>query len=95
MKRFLMALHFEANVVIEADSLEEAIDKGREQLDKRHVYVDAQVEQLVQDAYARGQGDMVPPLDPNQPVWLKSDPDYINDNDPIYLEEVKDESNGN
>lgn len=94
-QKFLVALHFEADVTIEAENEEEAIDKGRDMLDKRHVYQDDEIMRQLIRTYADGKLGRKPPVERPEfrgvGVAAISDPDYINDNEPVILEEVKDE----
>ena len=94
-RKFIVALHFEANLEIEAENEEDAIDKGYDLMHKRHVYVDDEVAKHLAKAYMDGAEHRPPPdKDPKYDVIgvaAISDPDYICDNDPVILEEIKDE----
>lgn len=95
-RKFLVELKFEANVVIEADNEEEAMNKGREILCRRHVYEDKQLLELVNQAYSDGLrcDDSHPMIEcggRRKEMREFSDPDYICDNDPVILEEIKED----
>lgn len=94
-KKFIVALHFEANIEIEAENEEDAIGIGFDQLRQRHVYKDAEVARQMIRAYSDGRNGRKPPMERPEfrgvGVAAISDPDYICDNDPVILEEVKDE----
>lgn len=93
-RRFLVALHFEANVEIEAEDEEQAIGKGFEQLNERHVFKDADIRELGRRCYDAGVYSRVIPVLENpakseEYICSIADEDYVCDNDPVILEEIK------
>jgi len=93
-RKFLVALHFEANVEIEADNEEDAIGKGHEMMNARHVYKDSDVSSQLIRTYCDGMKGLAPPMErpefKDAGVASISDPAYVCDNDPVILEEIKD-----
>lgn len=94
-RKFIVALHFEANVEIEAEDEDDAIGKGYDLLHQRHVYKDDEVIRQLIRAYSDGRNGRKPPMERPEfrgvGVAAISDPDYICDNEPVILEEVEDE----
>lgn len=91
-RKFNVYLEFSANVVIEAESPEEAVAKGSAMLESRSVYEDGKVDQAIDDAYLAGLESREHPMG-EEPVKRKAftlrDPDFNSDNDPEVVEEVK------
>ena len=89
-----MALHFEANVEIEAENEEQAIEKGFAQLNERHVFKDADIRELGRRCYDAGVYSRVIPVLENpakseEYICGIADEDYVCDNNPVILEEIK------
>lgn len=91
-RKYNVYLEFSANVVIEAETPEDALEKGRAMLDARSVYEDDAVEKWIDEAYLAGLESREHPLGEGpgkRKAFTLRDRDFNSDNDPEVVEEVE------
>lgn len=75
MSKFLATLKFEANVVIEARTYDEARAKAEDMLDERSVYEDDKLDVMHDEAFCAGGTGDDPPLR-NSRAWSLRDENF-------------------
>ena len=89
-RKYNVYLEFSANVIIEAETPEDAASKGRDLLDARSVYEDDVVEKWIDEAYLAGLESREHPLkEQGRKAYELRDQDFNSDNDPEVVEEVE------
>lgn len=91
-RKYNVYLEFSANVIIEAETPEDAVTKGSAMLGSRSVYEDDVVEKWIDEAYLAGLESREHPLGEGPGKRKAStlrDRDFNSDNDPEVVEEVK------